>query len=63
MRKAKLQQVLNKLEKNSIVEIPSRNLKKDHEGFNRILRILGLKGDIDIAEDRDKSTIVFRKKI
>jgi hypothetical protein len=62
MRKTRLQSVLNKLERNNIVEVPSRNLKADHNGFDRILRIFGLKKDIDIAEDKDRSTIIFRKK-
>lgn len=62
MRKTKLKLILAKLEKNSIVEVPSYNLKRDHNGFDRILRAFGLKKNIDIAEDRDKSTIVFHKK-
>lgn len=62
MRKTRMQAILNKLQNNYVVEVPSTNLRADHSGFDKILRMLGLKKNIDIAEDRTKSTIIFRKK-
>jgi hypothetical protein len=62
MRKTRLQHILNKLESNDIVEVPSVDLVKDHRGFDKILRTFGLKKDITIAEDKDRSTIIFKRK-
>jgi hypothetical protein len=62
MRKDKLRLILAKLEDNEIQEIPSSNLEADHGGFDKILRAFGLKKDIAIAKDKDRSTLIFRKK-
>lgn len=62
MRKTILQSIITKFEDNSIQEIPSYNLDADHKAFDKILRVFGLKKDIDIAKDRDNSRLIFRKK-
>lgn len=62
MRKTILQSILNSLKSKSIVEIPSTNLKADHKGFDKILRSVGQKDKVRIAEDRDRSTLIFHSK-
>lgn len=62
MRKLILQSILMKLKNDDIVEIPSDNLDTDHRGFDKILRAFGLKKDISIAQDKDRSTLIFHKK-
>jgi|WetSurMetagenome_2_1015567.scaffolds.fasta_scaffold692308_2 hypothetical protein len=44
------------------VEIESNNLKADHRGYDKALRVRGLKDNIGISTDRHKSTLIFHKK-
>jgi hypothetical protein len=62
MRKTILQSSLNDLKNNKFTEIKSDNLDADHKGFDKLLRMFGLKKDIGISTDRERSTIIFYNK-
>lgn len=62
MNKTKLQAILEKLNQSNLVEIHSDNPEAEHKAFDKILRTFGLKKDIRISKDADKSTLIFLKK-